>query len=93
MINYEEKEPSAGDLVEVFSKKGYAQGYAVKKNFSFAEKFFSVKDGEKGVYLHRLSQEPSSLLYQYAKIFFHKSGVVCAVLITNLRIIFKKDNL
>jgi hypothetical protein len=91
--NTSEVHPETGDLVEIYSKKGYANGYSVNHSFSFSSKFFSVRDGEIGVFICRLSDEPTSILYQYGKVFFHKSGgMTGAILISNLRVLFTKSN-
>lgn len=84
--------PSRGDLVEIYSKKGYAHVYTASNIFSFSSRQFSVVDGEIGIFLHRLSDEPTSILYQYGKVFFHKGGgATGGVLISNLRVLFTKD--
>ena len=81
--------PKTGDLVEIYSKKGYANGYAVNHSFSFSSKFFSVLDGEIGIFISRMSDEPNSILYQYGKVLFHKDcGIAGAILISNLRVVF-----
>lgn len=81
-----------GDLIEIYSKKGYANGYSVNHSFSFSSKFFSVLDGEIGIFICRLSNDPNSILYQYGKIFFHKDGgMTGAILISNIRIVFSLE--
>ena len=48
-------------------------------------------DGEIGIFICRMSEEPTSILYQYGKVLFHKSGgLTGAILISNLRVIFTK---
>lgn len=87
-----DRPPQQGDLIEIYSKKGYANGYSVNHSFSFSSKFFSVLDGEIGIFICRMSDEPTSILYQYGKVLFHKSGgLVGAILISNIRIIFTKE--
>ena len=85
--------PSPGDVVEIYSKKGYANAYSTKTPFSFGVKFFSVYDGERGLFIERMSNEPTSILYNYGKVFFHKNGGVGALLIFNLKIVYTKKNL
>ena len=88
----DDTDPKTGDLVEIYSKKGYANGYSVNHSFSFSSKFFSVPDGEIGIFICRLSDEPTSILYQYGKVLFHKnSGLTGAILIPNLRVICTKS--
>ena len=87
----DDRPPQQGDLIEIYSKKGYANGYSVNHSFSFSSKFFSVMDGEIGIFICRMSEEPTSILYQYGKVLFHKSGgLTGAILISNLRVIFTK---
>jgi len=90
-LHKDDLDPLIGDLVEICCKKGYANGYSVNHSFSFSSKFFSVPNGEIGVFICRMSHEQTSILYQYGKVLFHKNGgVTGAVLIANLRVILRK---
>lgn len=85
--------PLVGDLVKIYSKKGYVNGYSVNHSFSFSSKFFSVNNGEIGIFICRMSDEPTSILYQYGKVLFHKGGgVTGAILILNLYVVCTKTD-